>query len=258
MSEDERKLTVIVVPHGDLETRSFAISYGRLRFLFGAGVAAFLLQCVFLAVLFPLMAQAARVKGLERDLEQLEAERAKVAELAQTLAEVEAQYEKVRQMLGADAPVAGEAPTLPPLRGQQRPPAKSQADSVQKSSGLTVWPVPGQRFVTRALNAGRSRHPGLDIAAPLHTEVRAAGDGVVVRAGEEAVYGRYVVVDHGGGLVSLYGHASRLYVEAGERVHAGDIIALSGSTGRSTAPHLHFEVRLEGEPVDPRKHVRER
>src|SRR5690606_24319650 len=98
-------------------TRSFVISYTKLKFLVVAGVAMLLAFGVSLAILFPVLAQATRVQGLERELKQLEGERARVAELARTLQEVEAQYERVRQMLGADAPAGPDAaPVLPPLR----------------------------------------------------------------------------------------------------------------------------------------------
>lgn len=251
---EDRHLTLIVVPHGDLETRTFAISYRALRVLFGLFVVVFLAFSVFLAFLFPIMAQAARVQGLERELKALEADRARVAELAQTLAEVEAQYEKVRQMLGADAPVNGEQPTLPPLRAtpQERPTPEDAP--VQQSSAELVWPLRTRGFITRTASSGG--HQGMDIATPLNTEVRAAGAGRVLEAGEDAVYGRYVLVDHGDGLHTLYGHAARLYVKRGERVAAGQVIALSGSTGRSTGPHLHFEVRRQGEAVDPQAFVK--
>jgi murein DD-endopeptidase MepM/ murein hydrolase activator NlpD len=74
-------------------------------------------------------------------------------------------------------------------------------------------------------------------------------------AGTDDVYGNYILIDHGDGLESMYGHASRLFVRAGDRVERNEVIALSGSTGRSTAPHLHFEVRKDGEPVDPLTYV---
>ena len=79
----------------------------------------------------------------------------------------------------------------------------------------------------------------------------APGGGAVVDVGEDAVYGRYVVIDHGEGTATLYGHASTTFVRLGQRVRERQVIALSGSTGRSTAPHLHFEVLVNGEPVDP-------
>src|SRR5690606_26870370 len=177
----------------------------------------------------------------------------RVAELAQTLAEVEAQYEKVRQMLGADAPVNGESPSLPPLRTEPKPGATEETP-IQQSSAELLWPLGTRGFVTRSVVS--DDHAGLDIATPLHSEVRAAGAGLVLEAGDHAVYGRDILVDHGKELQTLYAHAARLHVERGDRVQAGQLIALSGSSGRSTGPHLHFEVRRDGVPVDPQELVK--
>ncbi len=94
-------------------------------------------------------------------------------------------------------------------------------------------------------------HDGVDIAAPEGTPIRAARAGRVVRAGFEEGYGNVVVLDHGGGLETRYAHCQRLGVRPGDRVDAGAPIATVGSTGRSTGPHLHFEVRHQGIPVDP-------
>lgn len=96
-------------------------------------------------------------------------------------------------------------------------------------------------------------HDGVDVGAPAGSAIRASAAGVVVRAGPRGGYGNAVEIDHGGGVVTLYGHASQLLVSPGERVDAGQAIARVGSTGRSTGPHLHFEVRVEGHPVDPAK-----
>jgi murein DD-endopeptidase MepM/ murein hydrolase activator NlpD len=95
-------------------------------------------------------------------------------------------------------------------------------------------------------------HPGIDIAAAQHTYIRASGAGLVLEAGSDSVYGLYVLIEHGNtGYRSMYGHASRLYVQSGEQVQQNQVIALSGNTGRSTAPHLHFEILQDGRPVDP-------
>lgn len=94
-------------------------------------------------------------------------------------------------------------------------------------------------------------HDGVDFAAPTGTAIRATRDGVVEFAGPRGGYGNTVVVDHGDGTKSLYAHASALLVREGESVRKGAEIAQVGSTGRSTGPHLHFEVRKDGEPVDP-------
>lgn len=239
---DDRHLTFIIVPHGELETRTFQISYRRLKLLLVLAASLILIVCVFLALWFPALTQAARVPGLERELAELENERARVAELAQTLAEVEAQYERVRQLLGADATAAGDRPVLPPLR-----PAASAttAGPGQADPRLTTWPVPGSP------TASAEGAAGLEIPVPPNTEIKAAGQGVVAKAGEDAAYGSYIVLDHGSGLQTVYAHAARLYVKGGDRVRAGQVIASSGSSGRSTAPHLHFEVRQGGLPVDP-------
>ena len=99
-------------------------------------------------------------------------------------------------------------------------------------------------------------HSGMDLAVPTGTPIRAALPGTVTVSQYNAGgYGYYVMIDHGNGLSTLYGHNSRLLAQVGQTVEAGDVIALSGSTGRSTGPHLHFEVRVNGEQTDPRAYL---
>lgn len=94
-------------------------------------------------------------------------------------------------------------------------------------------------------------HPGIDFRADVGSAVHATGAGTVTKAGWVSGYGNMVEVDHGNGVATRYGHLSRLLVHAGDHVAYGDVVGRSGSTGRSTGPHLHYEVRLDGEPVDP-------
>lgn len=98
-------------------------------------------------------------------------------------------------------------------------------------------------------------HNGLDMHGNAGDPIRAAADGKVIFAGVKGGYGNAVMIDHGGGMVTLYAHQSKLLVKEGERVKAGDVIGLIGSTGLSTGPHLHFEVRLNGSPVDAAKYL---
>jgi murein DD-endopeptidase MepM/ murein hydrolase activator NlpD len=102
---------------------------------------------------------------------------------------------------------------------------------------------------------GHSMHSGLDIATREGAEVIAPASGVVIFAGEKAAYGNCIVVDHGRDINTLYGHLSAILVKPGDKVERGQHIGKVGSTGRSTGPHLHYEVRLNGVPVNPRRFV---
>ena len=102
------------------------------------------------------------------------------------------------------------------------------------------------------MSGASSNHKGIDIGASAGADIIAAADGTVTAASYSSAAGNYVMIDHGNGLSTLYGHNSRLLAQVGQTVEAGDIIALSGSTGRSTGPHLHFEVRVNGERTNPR------
>jgi len=98
-------------------------------------------------------------------------------------------------------------------------------------------------------------HEGLDFTANTGTPIRAAADGIVMSAERTPAYGNIVKINHGAGLETRYAHASKLLVKAGERVIKGQIIAEVGSTGRSTGPHLHYEIRLNGSALDPRQYL---
>ncbi|AKH43157.1 murein DD-endopeptidase MepM/ murein hydrolase activator NlpD [Altererythrobacter atlanticus] len=101
----------------------------------------------------------------------------------------------------------------------------------------------------------RRQHNGVDLAGPSGTPVYATADGMVSRASRFGSYGNYIQIEHGGELETRYAHLSGYEVSAGDRVHKGQLIGYVGSTGRSTGPHLHYEVRLAGEPVDPRPYM---
>jgi len=98
-------------------------------------------------------------------------------------------------------------------------------------------------------------HEGMDVAAPTGTAIEAAAAGVVTEVASEDGYGNYVTIDHGYGVVTRYAHCSKILVVRGQRVTRGQTIALVGSTGESTGPHVHYEVRVNGKPVDPKTFV---
>lgn len=113
-----------------------------------------------------------------------------------------------------------------------------------------IWPVEGPISSYYGPRWG-TVHEGIDIAVPVGTPVRAAAGGTVVYTGAYGAYGLLVIIDHGNGITTRYGHNSRILVTVGERVERGDVIAKSGNTGRSTGPHVHFEVRKNGRPLNP-------
>ena len=130
------------------------------------------------------------------------------------------------------------------------------------AGGNMTWPVPSSGNVTSPF--GNRLHPvlkqnrmhtGIDIAAPNGVSIVAANTGTVIFSGWQDGYGNTVILDHGGEITTLYAHCSRLLVKSGQDVAAGEVIAKVGSTGLSTGPHLHFEVRKNGEPVDPLDYV---
>jgi len=123
---------------------------------------------------------------------------------------------------------------------------------------ISTWPVPGYYEITspfgwrtHPITKKRSMHTGTDVGAPTGTKLHAAGAGVVIMAGWNTAYGNMTIIDHGSGISTLYGHQSRLDVSEGQSVEANQVIGAVGSTGWSTGAHLHFEVRVGGNPTDP-------
>lgn len=110
-------------------------------------------------------------------------------------------------------------------------------------------------FGYRYLFGATRMHEGMDFAAPIGTPIYATGDGIVTYSGPGTGYGRYVEIDHGNGLVTRYGHTSRNFVNVGDRVYANQHIADVGNEGRSTGPHLHYEVRRNGVAVNPNTYL---
>ena len=128
------------------------------------------------------------------------------------------------------------------------------------ASTPAIWPVKG--WITSGFGKRMSpltgepgRHMGVDIANETNTPIRATADGLVTYAGWQAGYGRLVVVEHGYGFSTRYGHCSRVNVRVGQEIKKGQVVGFIGSTGHSTGSHCHYEVRIHGMPVDPMKYL---
>jgi murein DD-endopeptidase MepM/ murein hydrolase activator NlpD len=150
---------------------------------------------------------------------------------------------------GGAGPAGGAATTLP------------RAAAPAKAPGRLLIPVPGAPITSpygyriHPIYGTSILHTGIDYGADEGTPIRAAADGVVVSAGWYGGYGNATIIDHGGGIATLYGHQSSMAVSAGQKVTQGQTIGRVGCTGNCTGPHVHFEVRVNGDPVDPAGYI---
>jgi murein DD-endopeptidase MepM/ murein hydrolase activator NlpD len=243
-------VSIVVIPEEGGESRTFKISRRRGK-VFLVSAVAFILVLGFMVTSWWYFAlNTARNWQLKALVDSLESERGQVLALAEEMGRVEAEYEHLRSLFGIEGGSMGSDLWLPPsgLPGSRSASARAGAEPQIP----TAWPLTEAGFITQPLLAGAGGdHPGLDIAVPTDSYIRASGSGRVLRVGEDPTYGLFVVLDHGEGYQSIYGHVSNILVERGQAVRRQEVIALSGSTGQSTAPHLHFEILLDGIPVDP-------
>ncbi|MGL5512685.1 MAG: M23 family metallopeptidase [Sporomusa sp.] len=150
--------------------------------------------------------------------------------------------------------------TLPYNDSHRRESAKVSGRVDKPASMPSIWPVNGPitsgfGWRTAPLAGGSEAHQGIDIASGLGIPVVATADGTVVQSGWSGGYGKLVQIDHGNGIETLYGHNSQLAVSVGQTVKKGQLISYVGSTGISTGPHVHYEVRENGVAVNPIKYM---
>jgi murein DD-endopeptidase MepM/ murein hydrolase activator NlpD len=176
-------------------------------------------------------------KVYEREQSALESESNRIAAMLRSLAQ-----QRRRQVASKGSSYTFKGPAF--SGGRMGWPSASNV--LTSYFGYRVHPI----FHTRKL------HSGIDIGASYGMPIYAAADGVVVEAGWTGGYGKAVIIDHGNGIATLYGHSSAIYVSPGQPVKRGQLIAATGATGFATGPHLHFEVRVNGTPVDPLAYLR--
>lgn len=258
-----RVVTVTILRDGDLSSTSLRIPVLVYRVALGLLLALGLVLILAVAYAGPIARQAARVPALSREIERLTGDNQRIRELAMALDSVEAQYAKLRSLVGADiAPdpvlLASALLVAPPIT------VGLSSTRARYETGPSVprhWPLDERGYLTRgqigADSTPAEAHPGIDVAVPVGALVRGAGGGVVLQVGEDHEYGQFVLVQHPNGYQSMYGHLSRVIVGQGVRVRAGDVLGRTGNTGRSSAPHLHFEIRHNGVSIDPLTLIRE-
>ena len=216
--------------------------------------------------------------SLEDRKEELESDRADLKKLLaklendieyaeKTARQMQADEDKVNaeieELSRQEAEAARKAAEAAKKAAQSKSASSSTSTSTVRASGSMVWPCPSYNYISS--NYGYRTHPitgkvssfhkGIDIAASSGNPVLAAASGTVVKSYMSSSYGNYIVISHGGGLMTAYAHLSRRLVSVGDTVSAGQQIGKVGSTGNSTGPHLHFEVYVNGSTVNPMNYV---
>jgi murein DD-endopeptidase MepM/ murein hydrolase activator NlpD len=257
-----RKISVIVQRDGASQSNTYRIPVWAFRIALVVAVAITILLVLGVAFYGPIARQAARVPPLEREVDRLRTDNLRVRELAAAMDSVVLNYERLRTMVGADIVpdpvVLGSTLPVAPAIFAARP----DAEAIYEIGPAVPrhWPLAERGYITRGqalADSTQEIHPGIDIAVPVGSVVRASGGGVVLQTGEHEQYGRFVLLEHPDGYQTMYGHLSRIIAVQGAGVNAGEVIGRSGNTGRSSAPHLHFEIRLNGISIDPETMVKE-
>ena len=235
--------SVVITTTDSANSRSFFISR-RLIIVVAVLLGVIIVAVVVSAVNYgQVYLKAMQAEALKKRNSKLEKEFAKLEEIEKLLAQTESYGKQLKEMLGVEK-------TPQPVKisfndfGVNTMPTESL--SIVKGNIPSLLPVVGQ--ISR--NFGPN-HKGIDIAAPQLSPVIAAGSGVVNTTGWDSLFGNYVVIKHNNDYLTFYGHLYSVDVKKGERVNGGQVIGTVGSTGSSTSPHLHYEVRFRGKQVDP-------
>ena len=259
-----KHLSILVIPDDGSRTLEFKLNYILLGLL---GCVLFcLLLFVFAGGLFFWQANhwENRALSLQRDNARLQTEMARVDELAQVVTRMKAWDQQLRSVLSTSIDLTPASYAVPVtaskvvdeqvsvVQGQLR-----GRDPFDVRRTPSIWPISqAMGWVSQGYQAQdgmfRNQHLGIDIVAPAGTPVQATADGVVVVAGDDDVLGRMVVIDHGDGYMTRYGHNGALLVSEGERIRRGQHIAQVGNSGHSSGPHLHYEVLENGRAQNPR------
>jgi murein DD-endopeptidase MepM/ murein hydrolase activator NlpD len=282
----KRHHTIILIPHAHAKLRKWQVTNLQIGIVAGAFLLLTLAAVFFTWSHFSTSVNPVEIAHLKQENERLHKTNLTFESSLRKLQNQLADYEgRTRQLaivagveglesgteagIGGGAPAdeleAGDLPALADRSGQ----IASTLDAVEiklnervrwLSSTPAIAPVRGiftSGFGVRSdpLTHGRGIHQGVDIAAAPGQPVRASADGVVVQAGLIGGLGQAVYVAHGFGLTTRYGHMSRIEVRPGQRIKRGDVLGRVGNTGRSTGYHLHYEVRVDGDPVNPLAYI---
>ena len=253
-----KRLSVIVVPEGGAHTYNFHIRTILLIVTAGVFLTLFLVSITSMVGFGRLLMTSAENLRLNRRIRLMEVELEKVRTLEMQLTRSEQVRTRVLALLTT---FGGDLDSLVASKDMMVVASVQDELRMQEANFLrsipSSWPAQGPvtRQFSDARQGAEAYHPGLDIAVATGVPVRSAAGGTVIFAGMDEEYGNLIIVEHGMGLESRYAHNDRMSVRVGDHVRRGQMIAAAGSTGNSTAPHVHFEIRKKGMPVDPLEYL---
>lgn len=284
-----RHSTVILVPHAHGKVYKLRLSPMALKLLIVLAVGVVVLSVISIAASGTFLRQRAMYKALDKENRQLKKNNQRLSETITQVQTRLAQFEQrtkslaiaagVPDLLGADDPASrarvgsggplDRLPAEPELLMQRQQSLEQQLSRVEKGltdQALLLSHTPSIAPVVGVLTDGfgprmdpitrrPAFHDGQDISINIGAEVDAPADGIVIFAGRESGYGKMIKVSHGFGYTTLYGHLDRINVKEGERVTRGEVIGRVGMTGRTTGPHLHYEVWKDGEKKNPLHYI---
>jgi murein DD-endopeptidase MepM/ murein hydrolase activator NlpD len=263
----KKHFSLIMVPHDDSKMRNFRFSYLLLYTFLGLVGLSVVSMVIFVATYGKVLYTAGRARSLAQENATLLERNAQVDSLRTELVRLQTMGIQIKQMLGVGLSMEDSilVASLSPIvnspaissEGDAAEAARSEQQLLLKAIP-SLWPVKGyvtREFYTTGGEKNHQYHPGMDIAAKRNTPIRTSAEGIVVKSEWDDTYGYVIVVDHGFGLSTLYGHNARNLVKTGDRVARGQTIAFAGSTGKSTAPHVHFGVTKNGVHVNPRNYL---
>ncbi len=252
MERKSRYVTIMLVPEGTESRRGWRIRQWLLKLLVGAFIVLMVGIILFFIFYGRMLSRAALTEQLEEENETLRRYRYKVELLEQNLMQAREVVSRMATLAGIDY----EFPDLPDDSTIFAELDKTGLAMIDRPTGTDFsLPVglPLQGFISQEFVVDDSDHyhPGVDIACAVGTPVLATGSGQVVYCEFDSTYGNMVVIKHNDSVTTIYGHNNENLVRLGQKVLVGSRIALSGNTGKSTAPHLHYEIRINNKPVNP-------
>ena len=244
-------VTLMLVPDGTESRRQWRMPHWVLKFVIGSVIFILVGIIVFFALYGKVLSRAAMTEKLQAENESLRRYRYKVQLLEENLMQARTIVSKLTRMAGVDF----EFPELPNDSSIFSQLDEAGVAIVARAAGgdySTPEGLPIEGFVTQGFHVeGAHYHPGLDIACAVGTPVLATGSAMAEYIGYDSLYGNMLVLRHNDSVTTVYGHLEKTLVDVGQPILVGSRVALSGNTGQSTAPHLHYEIRIHDEPINP-------